>query len=96
MGIVPDTNRAHGFIFCIQIYIIFRYFEVVDSVRGNLEAETGIIGIFHVFSVSIIDINMVFWCVSTIIKLNLYDFSGLALADGEIATLPHVLPFSFF
>ena len=39
---------------------------------------------------------MVFWCVSTIIKLNLYDFSGLALADGEIATLPHVLPFSFF
>ena len=95
MGIVPNAHRAHGFVFCIQIYIIFRYFEVVDSVRRNPEAETGIARKCNAFSVSTTDINIVFRFVSAFITLNLNDFVGLALADGEIACLPHILPHSF-
>ena len=39
--------------------------------------------------------NIFFRFASSVIVLNLYDFAGLALADGEIACLPHILPHSF-
>ena len=75
--------------------IKFRYFKKVDSVCGNPEAETGIARTFNSFSVSIIDINIVFWFIPAFVSLNLDDFAGLVLTDGEIACLPHSLPHSF-
>ena len=95
VGIVPDTNRAHGFIFCIQRHIEFRYSEIVDSVRGNSEAETATIRICNFLFISVINNNIIIHFASALVALNLDDFSGLVLADGEIPILPYVLPYLF-
>ncbi|CCY41355.1 unknown [Firmicutes bacterium CAG:124] len=93
VGIVTNARCACGFIF--RKFYGRRHSEIVDSVCGNLEAETGIARTCNAFSVSIIDINIAFRFVSTFITLNLDDFVGLVFADGEIAILPYVLPYLF-
>ena len=93
MGIVPNARCACGFIF--RKFYGRRYFKIVDAVCWNPEAEIGIKRICNSFSISVININASIWFASALVTLNLDDFSGLVLADGEIALLPYVLPYLF-
>ena len=93
MGIVTNARCACGFIF--RKFYGRRYFKIVDAVCWNPEAEIGINRICNSLSISVINANAFIWFASALVVLNLDDFSGLVLADGEIACLPHILPHSF-
>ena len=93
MGIVPDTCRAHGFIF--RIFYRRRHIEIVNAICGNPEAEISTTRRCNYLCISVININTIIRFASALVALDLDDFSGLMLTDGEIARLPYVLPYLF-